>query len=59
MKAALAAGGTFSASVLAGFAAGLWVSRATGSALWTIAGLFAGVGLGGFVAARMLLQAGK
>ncbi len=59
MKAALTAGSTFAVMVLAGFAGGLALAHRTGTALWAVAGLFAGVLLGGLVAARALLQAGK
>jgi len=59
MKAALTAGSTFAVCVLAGFAGGLAIARRTGAPLWAIAGLFAGVVLGGLIAARALLQAGK
>jgi ethanolamine transporter EutH len=59
MKSALAAGSTFAVTVLAGFAGGLALAHRTGASLWVIAGLFLGVFLGGAIAARALLQAGK
>jgi hypothetical protein len=59
MKAALTAGGTFAGAVALGVVAGLLLSRTTAQPLWVIAGLFAGVVIGGYLAARALLQAGK
>ena len=59
MRTALTAGSTFAVTVLLGFGAGLWVAHRTGAPLWTIGGLFAGVLVGGAMAARSLLQAGK
>lgn len=59
MKAALMAGSTFAVVVLLGFWAGLALTQRTGAPLWTIGGLFAGVLIGGAVAARSLMQAGK
>ena len=48
MKAALTAGSTFAVMVLAGFAGGLALAHRTGTALWAVAGLFAGVLLVGW-----------
>jgi len=59
MKAALTAGSTFAVIVLLGFWGGLALAHRTGSALWVVAGLLAGALLGGVIAARSLLQAGK
>jgi Putative F0F1-ATPase subunit Ca2+/Mg2+ transporter len=59
VKSALTAGSTFAVTVLAGFAGGLVLAHRTGAPLWAVAGLFAGVLVGGLVAARTLLQAGK
>ncbi|MGC2131588.1 MAG: hypothetical protein WA629_15995 [Candidatus Aquilonibacter sp.] len=59
MKSALTAGSTFTVCVFAGFAGGLGLAHRTGASLWAVAGLFAGVLVGGLVAARALLQAGK
>jgi hypothetical protein len=59
VRAALSAGSTFAVTVLLGFGGGLLLARATGQSLWVIAGLFAGVFLGGFMAVRALLEAGK
>ena len=59
MKAALTAGGTFAVTVLLGFFAGLAIGKSMEQGLWAVAGLFAGVLLGGFFAIRALLQAGK
>lgn len=52
----LAAGGTFAAAALAGLAAGIWLGRASGHDLWVVAGLFAGMALGGYSAVRLLLR---
>ena len=59
MRAALTAGSTFAVTVLLGFGGGLLVARTTGQSLWVLAGLFAGVFIGGFMAVRALLEAGK
>jgi Putative F0F1-ATPase subunit Ca2+/Mg2+ transporter len=59
VKSALTAGSTFAVTVLIGFWGGLALAHRTGAPLWTIAGLFAGVLVGGAIAARSLLQAGK
>lgn len=59
MRSALTAGSTFAILVLLGFWGGLTLAHRTGAPLWTIGGLFAGVLLGGAIAARSLLQAGK
>ena len=59
MNSALTAGSSFAGAVLLGCLAGLWAGRATGQPLWVVAGLFAGVGVGGYLAIRALLQAGK
>jgi hypothetical protein len=59
MRTALTAGSTFAVTVLLGFGGGLWLAHRTGAPLWTIGGLFAGVLVGGTIAARSLLQAGK
>jgi len=59
MRSALTAGSTFALLVLLGFAGGLALAHRTGSAWWTIAGLFAGVLIGAALAAKALLEAGK
>jgi hypothetical protein len=59
VRAALTAGSTFAITVLMGFAGGLWLAHRTGAGLWAVGGLFAGVLVGGAIAARSLLQAGK
>jgi hypothetical protein len=59
MKTALTAGSTFAVTVLLGFGCGLALAHRTGAPLWTIGGLFGGVLVGGTIAARSLLQAGK
>jgi hypothetical protein len=59
MRAALTAGSTFAVTVLLGFWGGLALAHRTGAPLWVVGGLFAGVILGGTIAARSLLQAGK
>lgn len=59
MRSALTAGSTFAVTVLLGFGGGLALAHRTGAPLWTIAGLFAGVVIGGAIAVRSLLQAGK
>ena len=52
----LAAGGTFTVSVLIGLWAGAAIGRQTGQPLWALAGLLAGVGIGGYSAVRLLLR---
>jgi len=59
MRAALTAGSTFALVVLIGCAAGFALARKTGSALWVIGGLAAGVLAGGALAVKALLEAGK
>jgi hypothetical protein len=59
MKTALVAGSTFAVTVLIGFWLGLRLAQRTGAPLWAVGGLFAGVLVGGAIAARSLLQAGK
>ncbi|MGB6986960.1 MAG: hypothetical protein WBD74_13400 [Candidatus Aquilonibacter sp.] len=59
MRTALTAGSTFALTVLIGFWGGLALAHRTGAPLWAIGGLFAGVLVGGAIAARSLLQAGK
>ena len=53
------AGSTFAVTVLIGFWVGLRLAQHTGAPLWAVGGLFAGVLVGGVIAARSLLQAGK
>ncbi len=51
----VAAGSTFTGSSLLGLLAGIWLSGRTGQQLWVLGGLFAGIGLGGYAALRLLL----
>lgn len=58
MKEALpviAAGGTFAGATLAGLLIGIFVGSRTGSPAWAFVGLVAGLALGGYGAARLLL----
>jgi hypothetical protein len=50
----LAAGGTFAFTVLLGLGAGLLIAQRTGQQLWVLAGLFAGLALGGYSAFALL-----
>ena len=59
MKAALTAGSTFGIIVLLGIAGGFALARRTGAPLWVVGGLIAGVLVGGALAAKALLEAGK
>lgn len=52
----LGAGATFAGCAVAGLLAGIWVSRLTGSALAVLAGLFAGLLIGGFAAYRLVVR---
>jgi hypothetical protein len=56
MKVVVAAGSTFAAAVLICFGLGILAGRATGQPLWALAGLFAGMALGGYGAVRLLLR---
>jgi hypothetical protein len=53
----IAAGGTFAGSALAGLLIGIFVGSRTAQPLWAFVGLIAGLGLGGYGAARLLLRA--
>lgn len=52
----VAAGGTFAGSALLGLLAGIALGSRTGNQLWVLAGLFAGLGIGGYGAVRLLLR---
>lgn len=49
-------GATFVVWVLVGMAGGIWAQRATGQSLWVLAGLFAGIALGGYLAFRQFVR---
>ena len=52
----VAAGATFAVTTLVGLAAGVWAARATGQSGWVLAGIFAGLAVGGYSAYRLLLR---
>lgn len=52
----LGAGASFASTVVIGLLAGIWVSRATGEQLWVLAGLFAGLVIGGYAAYRLFAR---
>lgn len=52
----LGAGGAFAGATLAGLCVGILLGSRTGSAIWVLVGLFAGMGLGGYSAYRLLLR---
>ncbi|HEY8297078.1 MAG TPA: hypothetical protein VIG32_03540 [Candidatus Baltobacteraceae bacterium] len=52
----IGAGATFAGSAVAGLLAGIWMSRVTGSELWVLGGLFAGLSIGGFAAYRLVVR---
>jgi len=52
----VAAGGTFAGSALLGLLLGIWLGGRTNQPLWVLAGIFAGIVLGGWSAFRMLVQ---
>lgn len=52
----LAAGGTFAGAALAGLLLGILIAGRTGQTLWVPAGIFLGLALGGYSAARMLMS---
>ncbi len=52
----LAAGGTFAGTTLVGLAIGIAIASRTGQQLWVLGGLLAGLALGGYSAARLLLR---
>lgn len=52
----IGAGGAFVGSTLLGLGAGILVDQRTGGQLYVIAGLFAGMLLGGYAAFRLLLR---
>ncbi len=59
MKAAaplLVAGGTFAGCALLGIVVGVAIAGRTGSQLWVLAGLAAGIGIGGYAAVRALMR---
>ncbi|HET9031201.1 MAG TPA: hypothetical protein VFN49_13595 [Candidatus Aquilonibacter sp.] len=53
----IAAGGTFAGSTLAGLLIGIFIAGRTGQPLWAFGGLVAGLAVGGYSAARLLLRA--
>jgi putative F0F1-ATPase subunit (Ca2+/Mg2+ transporter) len=52
----VAAGSAFAGGGIAGLLIGIWVDHWQGTQYYAVAGLFAGVALGGYAAFRMLLQ---
>lgn len=52
----IAAGGVFAMTALLGLAAGIGLARMTGQGLWVLAGILAGLALGGYSAYRLLLR---
>ena len=56
MKSVLTAGSTFAVTVLGGLLIGAVVGQRTGQPLWALAGLFVGLGIGGYSAVRMLMR---
>lgn len=54
---AIAAGATFTGSVLVCTFAGILISQRTGQPLWVIGGLFAGLAIGGYAAIRLVARA--
>ncbi len=50
----LAAGGTFAVTAIVGLVAGIWIGGTTHQPLWALAGLFAGLAIGGYGAFRLL-----
>ena len=50
------AGATFAMTTLLGLAAGIWIARVTGQGGWVLAGIFAGLAVGGYSAYRLLLR---
>jgi hypothetical protein len=52
----LGAGGAFAGFALLGLGAGILLDQRTGGQLYVIAGLFAGMLLGGYAAFRLLLR---
>jgi hypothetical protein len=52
----LVAGSTFAGSALLGLLAGIILGSRTGNQLWVLGGLLAGLGIGGYGAARLLLR---
>jgi putative F0F1-ATPase subunit (Ca2+/Mg2+ transporter) len=53
---AIAAGITFSGTVLICMFAGIVISQRTGQALWVIGGLVVGIALGGYGAFRLVAR---
>ena len=52
----IAAGGTFATAAICGLLAGIWLAGRTGSQLWVLGGLAAGLVIGGYSAMRLLLR---
>jgi len=52
----IAAGGTFAASAICGLLAGIWLAGRTGTQLWVLGGLAAGLAIGGYGAMRLLFR---
>ena len=53
---AIAAGGSFAMTTLAGLALGIWIGGRTGQGLWALAGLFGGLVVGSYAAYRLLMR---
>jgi hypothetical protein len=52
----LAAGGSFAVCALIGLLGGIFAAQHTGQQLWVLGGLFAGIGVGGYCAVRLLMR---
>lgn len=51
----VAAGSTFAGLTLLGLFGGIWIAGRTGEPFWVIGGIFVGLAVGGYSAARMAL----
>jgi F0F1-type ATP synthase assembly protein I len=51
----LAAGGTFAGATIIGLLVGIFIAGRTGQQLWVLAGIFLGLGAGGYSALRLLM----
>ncbi|HUA09370.1 MAG TPA: AtpZ/AtpI family protein [Candidatus Acidoferrales bacterium] len=56
MKSVLTAGSTFAVTVLGGLLLGVAIGERTRQPLWALAGLFVGLGIGGYSAVRLLMR---
>lgn len=54
--AIVGAGVSFAVLVLGGLLLGIWLAGKTGQQLWVLAGLFAGLAVGGYAAFRLILR---